>query len=104
MYQDPKNSTLLFPSDTDYRIRAERAQAAMKQAGVDVLAISGFDYLRFFTGLNGCQSADRSGWCCCSRADPPSSLPAVRRRKSELDATPRWLPNGSNGKSRYRRP
>ena len=41
MYQDPKNSTLLFPSDTDYRIRTERAQAAMKQAGVDVLAISG---------------------------------------------------------------
>ncbi|WP_165422398.1 M24 family metallopeptidase [Rhizobium ruizarguesonis] len=39
--------------DADYRNRIERAQAAMKRADVDVLAISGFDYLRFFTGLNG---------------------------------------------------
>lgn len=53
MYQDPKNSKLRFPSDADYRQRIERAQEAMKQAGVDVLAVSGFDYLRFFTGLFG---------------------------------------------------
>ncbi|PYE31889.1 Xaa-Pro aminopeptidase [Rhizobium sp. PP-WC-1G-195] len=53
MYQDPKISKLNFPSDADHRSRVEHAQTAMKRAGVDVLAISGFDYLRFFTGLNG---------------------------------------------------
>ena len=53
MYQDSNNAKLRFPSDVDYRNRIERAQEAMKQADVDVLAVSGFDYLRFFTGLNG---------------------------------------------------
>jgi Xaa-Pro dipeptidase len=53
MNEHPKNSKLRFPSGVDYRNRIERAQAAMKQGGVDVMAVSGFDYLRFFTGLNG---------------------------------------------------
>lgn len=53
MYQDLKKSKARFPSDADYGDRIARAQQAMKKAGVDVLAISGFDYLRFFTGLNG---------------------------------------------------
>ncbi|MBX4952721.1 aminopeptidase P family protein [Rhizobium binae] len=53
MLQDSKTFKLNFPSEGEYRSRVERAQAAMKQADIDVLAISGFDYLRFFTGLNG---------------------------------------------------
>jgi len=53
MNENPKNSKLRFPSDVDYRNRIERAQAAMKQGRIDVMAVSGFDYLRFFTGLNG---------------------------------------------------
>lgn len=53
MYQDLKKSKARFPSDADYGDRIARAQQVMKNAGVDVLAISGFDYLRFFTGLNG---------------------------------------------------
>jgi len=53
MNLNPKNSKLKFPSDADYGNRIERAQSAMKQNGIDVLAVSGFDYLRFFTGLNG---------------------------------------------------
>jgi Xaa-Pro dipeptidase len=53
MNENPANSRLTFPTDADYRNRIERAQASMKRNGIDVLAISGFDYLRFFTGLNG---------------------------------------------------
>ncbi|WP_189353924.1 Xaa-Pro peptidase family protein [Mesorhizobium sp. M2A.F.Ca.ET.039.01.1.1] len=53
MTANPANSRLTFPSDADYRNRIAHAQASMKQAGIDVLALSGFDYLRFFTGLNG---------------------------------------------------
>jgi Xaa-Pro dipeptidase len=53
MTENPANSRLTFPSDADYHNRIERAQTAMKQAGVDVLALSGLDNLRFFTGLNG---------------------------------------------------
>lgn len=53
MIESPTHSSLVFPSDADYRRRLDRAQSAMKQNGIDVLAISGFDYLRFFTGLNG---------------------------------------------------
>ncbi|NSZ87716.1 aminopeptidase P family protein [Agrobacterium tumefaciens] len=53
MYQNPETSELKFPSDAEYRNRIERTQAAMKHAAIDILAISGFDYLRFFTGLNG---------------------------------------------------
>lgn len=53
MNENPKTSKLSFPSDADYRRRIDRAQASMKQNGIDVLALSGFDYLRFFTGLNG---------------------------------------------------
>ncbi|MQB27345.1 aminopeptidase P family protein [Agrobacterium rhizogenes] len=53
MNQYSKTPKMTLASDADYRNRIERAQAAMKSADVDVLAISGFDYLRFFTGLNG---------------------------------------------------
>ncbi|WP_217578767.1 Xaa-Pro peptidase family protein [Mesorhizobium sp. GbtcB19] len=53
MTENLGNSRLTFPSDVDYRNRVARAHAAMKQAGIDVLALSGFDYIRFFTGLNG---------------------------------------------------
>lgn len=53
MYQELNKTKLRFPSTADYRDRIARAQEMMKRAGLDVLAISGFDYLRFFTGLNG---------------------------------------------------
>ncbi|MGV2184069.1 M24 family metallopeptidase [Rhizobium rhizogenes] len=53
MRENSPNFKLTFPSDADYSNRIARAQAAMRQAGIDVLALSGFDYLRFFTGLNG---------------------------------------------------
>ncbi|WP_287095436.1 Xaa-Pro peptidase family protein [Mesorhizobium sp.] len=47
------NSRLTFPSDADYRKRIDRAQILMKENGIDVLAMSGIGYQRFFTGLNG---------------------------------------------------
>lgn len=53
MNKNHKNSKISFPTNSDHRSRIDRAQASMKQNGVDVLAVSGFDYLRFFTGLNG---------------------------------------------------
>jgi len=53
MNENPKSSKLRLPSSADFRDRIERAQGAMRRAGLDVLALSGFDYLRFFTGLNG---------------------------------------------------
>jgi Xaa-Pro dipeptidase len=53
MKENSTNSNLSIPSDADYRHRVERAQTAMAQSGIDVLSVSGFDYLRFFTGLNG---------------------------------------------------
>jgi Xaa-Pro dipeptidase len=42
-----------LPSDADYRNRLERTQAAMRKAGIDVLALAGVDILRFLTGLHG---------------------------------------------------
>jgi len=53
MTENPATSKLAFPSDADYRNRIERAQAAMKKRGIDVLALAGIDIHRFFTGLNG---------------------------------------------------
>jgi Xaa-Pro dipeptidase len=53
IFNNPKTSGASLPSDADYRNRIGRAQATMKRNGIDVLAVSGFDYLRFFTGLNG---------------------------------------------------
>ncbi|RWX68850.1 Xaa-Pro peptidase family protein [Mesorhizobium sp. M2A.F.Ca.ET.039.01.1.1] len=53
MKETPANSRLNFPSDADYAKRVERARTAMKQEGIDVLALSGVDNHRFFTGLDG---------------------------------------------------
>lgn len=53
MTENPSNSTLTFPSEADYRNRVERARTAMKQDGIDVLALSSFDNHRFFAGLDG---------------------------------------------------
>lgn len=53
MTETSKNEKPNSLSDVEFRTRVERAQASMKQNGVDVLAVSGFDYIRFFTGLNG---------------------------------------------------
>ena len=53
MTESPANSKLLFPTDADYGKRIERAQTAMKQHGIDVLALSSFDNHRFFAGLDG---------------------------------------------------
>jgi Xaa-Pro aminopeptidase len=56
MTENLLNSTLAFPSEADYRNRVERARAAMKQDGIDVLALSSFDNHRFFAGLDGIAS------------------------------------------------
>jgi Xaa-Pro dipeptidase len=53
MNQNTANTRVRLPTDADHHDRIDRAQASMIQNGIDVLAISGFDYLRFFTGLNG---------------------------------------------------
>src|SRR5581483_1046357 len=53
MTENPATSMIAFPSDADYRSRIARAQAAMKTAGIDVLALAGIDIHRFFTGLHG---------------------------------------------------
>ncbi|RWH46675.1 MAG: aminopeptidase P family protein [Mesorhizobium sp.] len=53
MNENPANSRLTFPSDADYAKRVERAQTAMRENGIDVLAMSGVDNHRFFTGLDG---------------------------------------------------
>ncbi|TRB23438.1 aminopeptidase P family protein [Rhizobium rhizogenes] len=84
MHQDPKISKLKFPSDADHRSRVERAQAAMKKAGIDVLAISGFDYLRFFTGLNGLPIG-RPIWLIILRQGSPTFV-APRSEAKEIRA------------------
>lgn len=53
MTDSPATSTLSFPSEADYANRVARACAAMKQDGIDVLALSSFDNHRFFAGLDG---------------------------------------------------
>ena len=50
------NSTipkLSLPTDADYRNRIDRARAAMKRDGIDVLVAVSADALRFFSGLHG---------------------------------------------------
>lgn len=53
MTESSATPSLTLPTDVDYRRRIERAQAAMKKHGIDVLALAGIDMHRFFTGLNG---------------------------------------------------
>jgi Xaa-Pro dipeptidase len=53
MTESSATTKLTLPTDADYRKRIERAQAAMKKHGIDVLALAGIDMHRFFTGLNG---------------------------------------------------
>ena len=53
MNENPANSKLTFPSQSDYGNRVARARTAMKQEGIDVLALSSFDNHRFFAGLDG---------------------------------------------------
>lgn len=53
MAQNQRTSNPIFPSDADYRVRIQRAQAAMKKRHIDVLALAGIDIHRFFTGLHG---------------------------------------------------
>ncbi len=45
--------TLAIPSDADYRRRVGATQTAMKEHGLDILALAGADILRFLTGLHG---------------------------------------------------
>lgn len=47
------NNNLTFPTEVDYTNRVERVRAAMKQNGIDVIALSSFDNHRFFAGLDG---------------------------------------------------
>lgn len=42
-----------FPDDRVYHSRVERARAAMREHGIDVLALAGVDLHRFFAGLHG---------------------------------------------------
>lgn len=42
-----------IPDDAVYRQRVSRAKAAMKEQGLDVLALAGVDQHRFFAGLHG---------------------------------------------------
>jgi len=53
MNQNPANSKLTFPSEADYDNRVARARTAMREDGIDVLALSSFDNHRFFAGLDG---------------------------------------------------
>lgn len=53
MTESSATTKLTLPTDVDYCKRIERAQAAMKKHGIDVLALAGIDMHRFFTGLNG---------------------------------------------------
>ncbi|MDP9155482.1 MAG: Xaa-Pro peptidase family protein [Pseudomonadota bacterium] len=53
MTESSATPSLTLPTNVDYRRRIERAQAAMKKHGIDVLALAGIDMHRFFTGLNG---------------------------------------------------
>jgi len=53
MNENPANSRFTYPSEADYGNRVARARAAMKQDGIDVLALSSFDNHRFFAGLDG---------------------------------------------------
>lgn len=53
MAEDAPVSKYSFPSRADYLRRIERAQAAMRKHGFDVLALAGADILRFLTGLHG---------------------------------------------------
>ena len=53
MNENPANSKLTFPSESDYVNRVARARTAMKQEGIEVLALSSFDNHRFFAGLDG---------------------------------------------------
>lgn len=78
MRENQTNLKLTFPSDADYTKRISRAQAAVQQAGIDVLALSGFDYLRFFTGLNGLP-VGRPIWLVLL----PEGLPAFVSPRSE---------------------
>lgn len=50
---NPATAKLAFPSEADYANRVARARSAMKQDGIDVLALSSFDNHRFFAGLDG---------------------------------------------------
>ncbi len=84
MYQDRKNIKLRFPSDADYSDRIGRAQEVMSRAGLDVLAISGFDYLRFFTGLNGLPIG-RPIWLVFQREGKPAFV-SPRSEAKEIRA------------------
>lgn len=71
MNEISNSSKLNFPTATDYNDRIERAQVLMKKSAIDILAISGFDYLRFFTGLNGIP-VGRPIWLVFSQKGAPS--------------------------------
>ena len=74
----------VFPSDADYCKRVDRAQASMKENGIDVLAVSGFDNLRFFTGLNG-MSVGRPIWLVLLQSGAPAFV-SPRSEATEIRA------------------
>jgi Xaa-Pro dipeptidase len=73
MNDRPAHSKLTFPSDTDYTNRIDRARAAMRQSGIDVLALSSFDNHRFFAGLDGI-AAVRPVWFVLPRDGAPAFI------------------------------
>ncbi|RWI48073.1 MAG: aminopeptidase P family protein [Mesorhizobium sp.] len=70
MTENPANSKLAFPTEADYARRVDRARTAMKQSGIDVLALSSFDNHRFFTGLDGIATV-RPIWFVLPQDGPP---------------------------------
>ena len=71
MNENPANSKLKFPSQSDYDSRVARARTAMKQEGIDVLALSSFDNHRFFAGLDGIATV-RPVWFVLPRDGAPA--------------------------------
>ncbi|MEX5567296.1 Xaa-Pro peptidase family protein [Pseudomonas syringae] len=84
MNQHNKSSQLSFPTNSDHRSRIDRAQASMKHNGIDVLAVSGFDYLRFFTGLNGIP-VGRPIWLVITQSGAPAFV-SPRSEAKEIRA------------------
>lgn len=84
MTENPVNSRLTFPSEANYNSRIARAQAAMTQNGIDVLALSGVDFHRFFTGLNGLPIG-RPIWLVLLRGGAPAFV-SPRSEVKEIQA------------------
>lgn len=95
MIESPAISRPAFPSDADYRNRVARAQAAMKEQGIDVLALAGIDLHRFFAGLHGLPLT-RPIWLVIPQAgqagfvSPGSEVKEIRAR-CRTPVVARWV-------------